>query len=209
MIERKLLDLSEKENRIYQEIARALEPYRNKKPFSIEFVVEGTLQSPIISIRYPGKKLVKLKPKRKNAAEYGNLFDFVVVVYRNGKEEISEFTFEKILEDFNKNKKYSRRFWKAVEKVYYKNKVSKWIPHLEGISPKLFLITLKWLWVQEDFNYKLTHDDLKSTIKYKLLSKRGKPISKGAGRAKFFAALILLKYGFSLQQVKKIIPLYA
>lgn len=104
-MEKVLLNLNGKESRIFEEIAKALDPYKHKKPFSTEFIVEGTLQRPIISIRYPGKKLQKLKPKRKNAAKYANLFDFVVVIYKNRREEISGFTFEKILHDFERNKK--------------------------------------------------------------------------------------------------------
>ncbi len=208
MAEKMILNLKGRKKQIYEEIARVLYPHRNEKPLSVEFVVEGTLQKPFVSIRYPGKKLVKLKPKRKNAAEYGNLFDFVVVIYRNEKEEISEFTFERLLDDFDRNKKHSRIFWRNIEKVYYQNKISIWIPKLDGIHPKLFLLALKWIWIQEDFNYKLNYNDVKSSTRYKLLSRRGKPMTKGAGRAKFFAALVLLRYGFSIYEVKKIIPLY-
>lgn len=209
MDKKTLFDLKGKENKIYEEIAKTLDPYKDEKPFSNEFVVEGTLEKPIILIKYPGKKLVKLKPKRKNSAKYGNLFDFVVVIYKDEKEEISEFTFEKILHDFEENKKHSNKFWKILREVYHKNKVPKRIPKLKGIDPKLFLFAIKWIWIQEDFNYRLKWDEIKSPTRYKLLSRRGNPMSGGAGRAKFFGALVLLKNGFTIKEVKKIIPMYA
>jgi len=208
MAQKILLDLGGKESVIYEEIAKSLAPFRNKKPFSMEFVVEGVIKRPIISIRYPGKKLTKLYPKRKNAASYGNLFDFVVVIYKN-KKELSGFTFENILHDFEDNKKNSTKFWKLLTELYYKNKLVKSPPKLKGTDSKLLLLALKWIWIQEDFNYKLNSKEINSPINYKLLSRKGKPMSKGAGRAKFFAALVLLKYGFSIREVKKIIPMYA
>jgi hypothetical protein len=65
------------------------------------------------------------------------------------------------------------------------------------------------MWIQEDLNYKLDWRDVNSPEKYIRLTKRGKPAGKGAGRAKFFAALILARHGFSLEEIKKIIPQYA
>ena len=41
------------------------------------------------------------------------------------------------------------------------------------------------------------------------ISKRGNSMSRGAGRAKFFGAMILLKNNFTIEEVKKIIPMYA
>jgi len=67
---------------------------------------------------------------------------------------------------------------------------------------------LKWIWLQEDFNYKFSWKEVDSPVQYTLENKTGKPTSKGAGRAKFFAALILLKHHFNFEEVKKIIPLY-
>jgi hypothetical protein len=46
-----------------------------------------------------------------------------------------------------------------------------------------------------------------SPVRYVLETRTGSRTAKGAGRAKFFAGLILLKY-FDLATVKKIIPLY-
>jgi hypothetical protein len=197
---------------IYHEVAMALLPYRGKETCSVEFIVEGTKDKPIVGIRYPGRKVVKrkMKSKRVNVAKWGNLFDFAVVPYIDGKEVTEqEFTFEKILEDFEKNKKDNEEFWKLIEDIYYKNELLKEPPKLLGIDPKLFLLVLKWIWIEEDFNYKLGWKDVGSPIRYVLLSRRGKPTGKGAGRAKFFAALILLKHHFTLKEVKKIIPLYA
>lgn len=52
-------------------------------------------------------------------------------------------------------------------------------------------------------------DEVKSPTKYKLISKRGNSMSRGAGRAKFFGAMVLLKNNFTIEEVKKIIPIYA
>ncbi len=204
-----LLNCKGKEGKIYEEVAKALVPYRDEKPLSTEFVVEGTLERPIISLRYPGRKLVKLHPKRKNAAEYGNLFDFVVVIYQDGKEMISGFTFENLLHDFQDNKKRNDKFWELLKGIYYYNRLLEPPPKLQGIDSELFLLAIKWIWIQEDFNYKLRGNEVNSPIKYKLLSRRNKPMSRGAGRGKFYAALVLLKHSFTIEEVKKIIPMYA
>jgi len=79
---------------------------------------------------------------------------------------------------------------------------------LPGINPKLYLLVLKWIWIQEDFNYKLSWQDVNSPIRYVLETRTGTPTSKDAGRGKFYAALILLKHHFNFDLVKKIIPLY-
>ena len=204
-----LLDLKGKEKNIYEEIAKALDPYKDTEQFSNEFVVEGTLEKPIISIKYPAKKLVKLEAKRKSSAKYGNLFDFMVVIYNNGKEDINSFTFENILHDFQDNKKQSEEFWELLKEVYEQNILLREPPKLKGIDSKLFLLAIKWIWIQEDFNYKFRWDEVKSPTKYKLISKRGNSMSRGAGRAKFFGAITLLKNDFSIEEVKKIVPMYA
>lgn len=209
MINKILLDLKGKESEIYEELVKWFDPYKDSEPCSIEFVVEGTLEKPIISIRYPGKKLVKLESKRKNGIRYGNLLDFVVIIYNSESEEISGFTFENILQDFEANKKNDDKFWKILSEIYHNNKLSEEPPKLNGIDSLLFLLALKWIWIQEDLNYKLSSTEVNSVTKYKLLSRKGKPMSKGAGRAKFFGALVLLKNGFSISEVKKIIPMYA
>ncbi|MBU5537658.1 MAG: hypothetical protein QW818_03025 [Candidatus Aenigmatarchaeota archaeon] len=197
---------------IYHELALALIPHRNKPVCSVEFIVEGTKEKPIIGIRYPGRKVVKreLKVKRADFAEWGNLLDFVVVPYIDGKEaKEQDFTFEKILKDFEENKRDNEEFWKLIEEVYYKNVFTKEPPKLPGIESRLFLLVLKWIWIQEDLNYKLSWQDVGSPIKYILVTKSGSRTEKGAGRAKFFAALILLKHHFKFDEVIKIIPMYA
>jgi hypothetical protein len=197
---------------IYHELAVALAPHREKPTCSVEFIVEGTKEKPIIGIRYPGRKVIKrkLKTKRANSAEWGNLFDFLVIPYVDGREaKEQDFTFEKILRDFEGNKRDNEEFWKCIEEIYYNNELKTEPPETEGIDSKLFLLVLKWIWIQEDFNYKLSWKDVDSPVRYVLLTRRGTPTSKGAGRAKFFAALILLKHHFTFDEVKKIIPMYA
>ena len=72
----------------------------------------------------------------------------------------------------------------------------------------LYLLMLKWMWIQEDFNYRLSWQEVNSPVRYVLETRTGSRTARGAGRAKFFAALVLLKYHFTFEQVKKIIPLY-
>ena len=150
MIERKLLTIVDSKN-IYQELAETLYPHRDKEKFSIEFIVEGTLEDPKIGIRYPGKKVKKrdLKIIRSNSALWGNLYDFVVIPYIKGKEadEIN-FTFEEILNDFEKNKKDSDEFWSRIEEIYYYNHYTKNPPDLPGINSELFLLVIKWILIQ-------------------------------------------------------------
>lgn len=186
-------------------------PHRDKPIASVEFIVEGTKDNPVIGIRYPGRKLAKrtLKIKRVNSALYANLYDFVVIPYINGKEiGEGEFTFEKILRDFQENKRDSEEFWKLSEKLYNTNEVGSPVPKLSGIDSNLYLAVLKWIWIQEDLNYRFSWEEVGSPIRYVLETRTGTRTSGGAGRAKFFATLILLKHHFTFEQVKKIIPLY-
>lgn len=196
---------------IYHEIAITLEPYKEREVASMEFIVEGTKEKPIVGIRYPGRKVERrmLRVKRSNSAEWRNLFDFLVVPYIDGKEaRAQEFTFEKILRDFEENKRDNEEFWKLIENIYYENELREEPPQLPGINSKLFLLVLKWIWIQEDFNYKLSWQDVGSPVRYVLETRTGSRTAKGAGRAKFFAALILLKHHFTFEEVKKIIPMY-
>jgi hypothetical protein len=208
----KLIELKIKDPKtIYQELAHALSPYREKPAGSILFIVEGTKKKPVVGLRYPGKKVRKrvLKFVRVNSALWANLYDFEVIPYRNSKEiTTGEFTFEKILRDFQDNKRISEKFWKQIEKLYYDNTISNKPPKLKGINPELYLLMLKWIWIQEDFNYRFGWEEVNSPIRYVLETRTGTRTAKGAGRAKFFAALILLKHHFTFEQVKKIIPLY-
>ena len=164
-----------------------------------------------MGLRYPGKKVRKrvLKLIRANSALWANLYDFEVVPYKNGKEiTTGEFTFEKILRDFQDNKKNSEKFWKQIEELHQNNTITKKPPKLKGINPELYLLMLKWIWLQEDFNYRFSWQEVNSPVRYVLETRTGSRTARGAGRAKFFAALILLKHHFTFEQVKKIIPLY-
>jgi hypothetical protein len=196
---------------IYQELAAVLCSYRNKPTGSILFIVEGTKKSPIIGLRYPGRKLQKrlLKKPNKNSALWANLYDFEVVPFENKKEiDTQKFTFEEIMRDFQENKRDSKEFWKQIEELYKNNTITKRVPKLKGINPQLYLLMLKWIWIQEDFNYRFSWQEVNSPIRYVLETRTGSITTKGARRAKFFAALILLKHHFTFEQVKKIIPLY-
>jgi len=208
----KIIELKIKDSKtIYQELTKALSPYREELAGSILFVVEGTRKKPVVGLRYPGKKVRKrvLKVIRANSALWANLYDFEVVPYKNGKEiTTGEFTFEKILRDFQDNKRNSEKFWKQIEELHQKNTITKKPPKLKGINPELYLLMLKWIWLQEDFNYRFSWQEVNSPVRYVLETRTGSRTARGAGRAKFFAALILLKHHFTFEQVKKIIPLY-
>jgi len=208
----KLIELKIKDNkRIYQELAQSLSPYKTEPQGAVLFIVEGTKKKPIIGIRYPGKKLRKrtLKIERANSALWANLYDFEVVPYKNGKElNTQDFTFELLMRDFQENKRNNKKFWEMLEKLYTDNSITKKPPKLPGIDPLLYLLVLKWIWIQEDFNYRFNWQEVESPVRYVLETRTGSRTAKGAGRAKFFAALILLKHYFNFDLVKKIIPLY-
>jgi hypothetical protein len=208
----KIIELKIKDNKdIYHELAKALSPHREEPAGSILFIVEGTKKKPIIGIRYPGKKLKKriLKAVRKNSALWANLYDFEVVPYENDREvKKQKFTFQELMKDFQDHKLKNEKFWKLLKEVYEENTIPKNIPKLSGIDPLLYLRMLKWIWIQEDFNYKLSWKDVNSPVRYVLETRTGSRTARGAGRAKFFAALILLKNYFDFNQVKKIIPLF-
>lgn len=192
-------------------VSKVLSQYKEKPARSVLFIVEGTRRKPIIGIRYPGKKVRKriLKTIRGNSALWANLYDFEVVPFENGKEmNTQKFTFEELLKDFQNNKRNSEKFWKILEKLYQDNIITKNPPKLPGIDSQLYLSVLKWIWIQEDFNYRFGWEDVNSPVRYVLETRTGSRTAKGAGRAKFFAALILLKHHFTFEQVKKIIPLY-
>jgi len=207
-----IIELKIKDNKkIYQELAKALSQYREKPAGYILFIVEGTKKRPIIGLRYPGRKLRKrlLKKPNKNSALWANLYDFEVVPFKNKKEiNTQKFTFGEIMKDFQENKRNNEIFWKQIEELYQNNTITRKPPKLQGIDSELYLLMLKWIWIQEDFNYRFSWQEVNSPIRYVLETRTGSRTSKGAGRAKFFAALILLKHHFTFEQVKKIIPLY-
>ncbi|MBD3191168.1 MAG: hypothetical protein GF308_11010 [Candidatus Heimdallarchaeota archaeon] len=188
---------------IYHELAMVLHPYREEKKWSIEFIVEGDLDNPVIGIKYPGKKVKKRKLKRPSKRTYPweNLYDFKVIPYIAGKPKPELFTFDNILHDFETHKKDNEEFWELIVEMYEKNKISSEPPKLSGIHSKLFLLTLKWLWILEDLNYKYNYKEVNSPVKYKLKH-------KGVGRTKSYAALILIKDYFSHEEVRKIIPIF-
>jgi hypothetical protein len=208
----KIIELKIKDNkRIYQELTQALCPRREMPAGSVLFIVEGTRKKPIIAIRYPGKKLRRrtLSVERANSALWANLYDFEVVPYKNGKElSTQDFTFEALMGDFQENKRNNKRFWNMLEELFNNNSISRKPPKLPGIDSLLYLLVLKWIWIQEDFNYRFGWQEVESPVRYVLETRTGSRTAKGAGRAKFFAALILLKHYFNFDLVKKIIPLY-
>ena len=208
----KIIELKIKDNkRIYQELTQALSPYKGSPAGSILFIIEGTKKSPIIGIRYPGKKLKRreLKVERADSALWANLYDFEVVPFKNGKElNTQDFTFAELMRDFQENKRNNKKFWIMLEELYNHNTITKRAPKLPGINAQFYLLVLKWIWIQEDFNYRFDWKQVESPIRYVLETRTGSRTGRGAGRAKFFAALILLKHYFNFDLVKKIIPLY-
>ena len=200
----KITELKIKDNRkIYQELAQKLSPYRKKSAGSSLFIVEGTKQKPIVGIRYPGKKVKKREGKQVRI-KWANLYDFEVVPFENGKKkDTKKFTFTELLKDFQENKKDSEKFWKLLEEMYYKNKISEEPPELKGIESKLYLLVLKWIWLQEDFNYRLGWQEVDSPVQYRLETRTA---AKSVGRARLFAVLTLLRNHFTLEQVEKINP---
>jgi len=182
----KVIELTIKDNKkIYQELTQALSPYREEPPGTVLFIVEGTKKKPIIGLRYPGKKLRKrtLQVERANSALWANLYDFEVVPYKNGKElNTQDFTFEALMRDFQENKRNNKKFWGMLEKLYNHNTITKKPPKLPGIDPLLYLLVLKWIWIQEDFNYKFNWKEVESPVRYVLETRTGSRTSKGAGR---------------------------
>lgn len=208
----KRIELKIKDSKaIYKELTKTLSNYREKPQGSLLFIVEGRKNDPIIGIRYPGMKVKRriLKKPNKNSALWANLYDFEAVAFKDGKEiKSNQFTFTKLVDDFYENKRGNKEFWKCINELYKNNTLCAKLPKIKGIDSKLFLLMLKWIWIQEDFNYKFSWNEVDSPVRYVLETRTGSRTAKGAGRAKFFAALILLKHNFTFGQVKKIIPLY-
>lgn len=195
---------------IFKHLAHALLPYHMKAVGSYLFIVEGTLVKPRIGIRYPGYKLKQriLKKPNKNSALWANLFDFEVVPFEKGMEGSSvNFTYANLLKDFETHKKGNASFWKMIVRVHNHNVIDKEPPKLGGINSRQFLEMLKWMWIQEDLNYKLSWKEVCPETPYRLQNKNGKPTSKGAGRDKFYAGLILVyENHFDAASMRKIIP---
>jgi hypothetical protein len=207
----KTIELKIKDQKnIYKELATSLCPYKDKLEGSILFIVEGTIKNPAIGLRYPGRKLHKrlLKKPNKNSALWANLLDFEVVPFNNNKEVNSNlFTYGNLLKDYETYKKDNDIFWEMLGELFEQNTITKKPPKLKGIDSRQFLEMLKWMWIQEDLNYRLSWEEAGSPIKYRLENKTGSVTSKGAGRSKFYAALILVREDhFDASTVRKIIP---
>ena len=66
----KITELKIKSNdKIYQELAKALSRYREKPQGSVVFIVERTKNSPVIGLRYPGRKLKKRTLQTRNGKQ--------------------------------------------------------------------------------------------------------------------------------------------
>jgi hypothetical protein len=192
----------EKDLNIYTQLARALAPHREKPIYSVEFIVEGTIENPLVSIEYPGKKIIRLTPKRpnKNSAEWANLYDFAVKPCMKGYDR-KDFTYRKIQDDFIQHKINNERFWELLMHMYLTNEILEPAPKLGGIDSDLFLKMLKWMWIQEDLNYALKWDEIHSEIRYKLQTRTGSA-TKGDGRAKFFAILYMIKNNICIDKIR-------
>lgn len=205
-----VLSIKNPEN-VYQEIAAFLTKYKDSPSGSHLFLVEGTPENPLVAIRYPGRKVMKRTYKTKNRPkrfiEWANLCDFEVVGFLDGKElATNKHQWSDFYEDFAQNKMGSAEFCNLLDKVYEHNTVTGDIPDLHGIDSKLFLLMIKWMWIQEDLNYKYSSDDVGSPVKYRLQTLRGSTTSNGAGRARFYASLYLLRSGkFDQKVIPKII----
>lgn len=194
----------------FKSLTQELLPYHTALLGSHLFIVEGTLVKPRIGIRYPGYKLKErtLKRPNKNSTLWANLYDFEVVPFENGHEGSSVgFTYANLLKDFEIHKKKSKFFWEMIVQLHDNNIINKEPPKLGGIDSRQFLEMLKWMWAQEDLNYKLSWKESGSALPYRLQNKNGGPTSKGAGRDKFYAGLILVYEGhFDATSMRKIIP---
>lgn len=195
---------------ICRKLATALVGYKDEPEGEKLFVVEGTADNPIVAIRYPGKKAHRrvFKRFRPGLAEWANLFDFAVVPFKDGAElDLKGFTFEHILRDYVTHKIANERLWELLTELHQNNVLSSEPPALGGIESRLFLLTIKWIWIQEDLNYRFKSDALNSSVKYTLENDKGARVS-GVGRKKFYAGFVLLRAGFTLEEVFKIIPPY-
>src|SRR3989344_29036 len=160
----KILEIPEGDD-IFKHLAKSLIPYRKSSVGSFLFIVEGSIKKPRIGIKYPGRKLrfrKEIKKINKSSVLWANLLDF---------------------EDY---KKGSKKFWEILLELHKHNRIPKKIPNLKGIESRLFLEMLKWMWIQEDTNYRLSYKEVESPLRYRLETRSQKPTGKGAGRNKFF-----------------------
>ena len=191
----------------FEDLTRELDPYKEAKTGTHEFIVDGDKTGQVeIRINYPGRTASKRKLQliTANSVLWENLYDFAVVPYFKGQMlDIRDFTYRKVLDDFEHYKRGDEDFWNAIVSLYKHNTLPDTkFAHLKGIDPVLFLYVLKWLWAQEDLNYRVNHKDFKCPTKY-MNQKRG------VGRGKFFASLLLVRSGyFTAKDCIKITSLY-
>jgi len=191
---------------LLENLTKELDPYKEKPTNSVTFLVDSSPNKKVkILIKYPGRKV----RKRTGRIPWANLYDFLVIPVYNGKElEANVLQWRNIGKDFYEHKLKSSEFWELLENTYRKNEFDfKKVPKLNGINPTLFLLLIKWMWVQEDLNYKYCSKDIPNCpTEYRNETKNGSP-TKGAGRGKFYASLLLVKYhGFTPYEVGRIIP---
>ncbi len=177
---------------LFEDLTRELDPHKEKDTCSVVFLVDSSPDNKIkILLKYPGRKVANrnLKKARANSVHWDSLYDFLVVPIVAKKETSEkEFTYRKMLTDFDEHKKQDKPFWEAIIDLLEENVVSdKDFSYLKGIDPKVFLYVLKWMWVQEDLNYRFNHNDFACPTRYRL------PTGKSLGRKKFFASLLIVR----------------
>ncbi len=189
----------------YKHITKTLDPYKDNALCSIEFIVEKDENNKkIVTIQYPGKfaKRRKLKRPQKKSLLWEYLYDFYVVPYNSAGGAMGKnFTWYDLLKDFELNKIDNTEFWDILKNLYENKIITNEFPKTKGIDSRLFLLSLRWMWYQEDLNYRYTCEDIGSPTKYQ-------NTTKGVGRTKFFAALVLSKNGFKTDEIQKIVGLY-
>lgn len=195
-----------KPDTIFEDLARNLDPYKKRKVGSLAFLVDSDPNEKVkILIKYPGRKV----RQRTGRIQWANLYDFLVAPIHNGKEiDTRLLRWSYLREDFYEHKLHNSDFWKLLEELYATNKVNyEKIPMLSGMDPTMFLLLIKWMWIQEDLNYKYSSRDIPNCpTPYRNETKNGS-VTKGAGRGKFYASLLLVKYhGFTPHEVGRIIP---
>ncbi len=203
----KLIDVRSKiaSETIFEDLAKILDPHKEDTLISNTFLVDSSKNEQIkIVIKYPGKKVKPRNLKRVNASSvlWECVYDFLVSPIFKCKEiPGNELTYRKILTDFEENKKGNAIFWDAIVELYKSNiVVEKNYGPLKGLNPLLFIYTLKWLWIQEDLNYKLNHSDIDFPTRYKVASS-----SKALGRKKFFTALLLVeKHNYTAMECSRL-----
>ena len=195
-----------KQGTLFEDLTKELDPYKEKPLNSVTFLVESSPDNKVkILIKYPGRKV----RKRTGRIPWANLYDFLVVpVYDRKEIESRNLQWRNLMDDFYKHKIQSTEFWEVLENVYKNNEFDyKKVPKLDGMAPILFLLLIKWMWIQEDLNYKYCSKDISNCLsEYRNETKGGSP-TRGAGRGKFYATLLLVKYhNFTPYEVGRIIP---